>query len=398
MNPLRILSKKKTGIVVGTLAFVGLLCMPCFSGQYVFSVSGTKTYLNGQEILLKGFRCSNSLINDSAANDLIAHLDSFELYGLNSFSVYFQGSRYGNIGGYNQDATLNPIYSARMGKIIEAADVRGMVVLVGCCYYGTNNANFSNWGQQDFEHALANTVAWAKNHGYGNVFFDADNEGMAFQQKKYASTDSVVMAGKAANPTAIVAGYFGTCPAAADLAIHLSSHDATKPYAETEGDGIWSYGSGNYTASAIGVYAASDEKSAISGTFGHLTKGEGYMYSSMWLQAVPPLGPNAGFGGYGSSVDPGVRWWVDTIRAKYGPYVPPAPTAVTVAPLSMNTATAFDELRIFDVRGRLVERFMFNGNTSVENIPRIKHAGSYLAIFSRDGSVVNAKLICNPAR
>jgi hypothetical protein len=89
---------------------------------------------------------------------------------------------------------------------------------------------------------------------------------------------------------------------------------------------------------------------------------------------------------------------VDTIRAKYGPYVPPAPTAVAVSPLSINSNTAFDEMRLFDMRGRLLERFTFNGTMSLENVPRIKYAGPYLAVFSRDGTTVNLKRICNPAR
>ena len=396
MNPLHFLSKKKAGTVVAAITIVGLLCTPCFSGQYVFSVSGTKTYLNGQEILLKGFRCSNSLINDTAANDLIAHLDSFKLYGLNSFSVYFQGSRYGNIPGYNSDATLNPTISARAGKIIEAADARGMVVLVGMCYYGTNNANFSNWTQPDFDRCVANTVTWAKNHNYRNVFFDPDNEGMAFQQNKYASTDSTILAGKGADPAAVLAGYIGTCPAAADLAIHISSHDATKPYIETEGVGKWTYGSGNY--SNVGEYTPAEVASKITSSMNTLKGGSGFFLSSTWLQAVAPLGPNAGFGGYGSAADPGVRWWVDTIRAKYGPYVPPAPTAATVSPLSTSRNAAFDEMRLFDVRGRLLERFTFNDNMSLKNIPRIKNAGPCLAVFSRNGTAVNVKRICNPAR
>jgi len=93
---------------------------------------------------------------------LIAHLDSFKLYGLNSFSVYFQGSRYGNIPGIIRTRPLNPDYQRACGKIIEAADARGMVVLVGMCYYGTNNANFSNWTQPDSIVVLQNTVTWAK--------------------------------------------------------------------------------------------------------------------------------------------------------------------------------------------------------------------------------------------
>lgn len=129
-----------------------------------------------------------------------------------------------------------------------------------------------------------------------------------------------------------------------------------------------------------------------------LKSGDGFFLSSTWLQAVPPLGPHAGFGGYGSAADPGVRWWVDTIRAKYGPYVPPAPVPVVFTPLSTNRNTAFNDLSLFDARGRLLERFTLNGNMSLENIPRIRHAGSYLAIISRNGSVVNVKRFCNLAR
>jgi hypothetical protein len=219
---------------------------------------------------------------------------------------------------------------------------------------------------------------------------------MAFQQKKYASTDSVVLAGKVADPAAVIAGYIGPCPAAADCAIHISSHDAAKPYIETEGVGKWTYGSGNY--SNVGEYTAAEVQSKITSSMNQLKGGDGFFLSSTWLQAVPPLGPNAGFGGYGSAADPGVRWWVDTIRAKYGSYVPPAPVAAVLAPLAKNGITAFDELELFDVRGRLLERFAFNGSTSLENIPRTRHAGSYVAIISRNGFVVNVKRFCNPAR
>ena len=72
--------------------------------------------------------------------------------------------------------------------------------------------------------------------------------------------------------------------------------------------------------------------------------------------------------------------------------------SASVAPLSINSATAFDELKVFDIRGRLVERFTFNGKMPFENITRARHAGSYVALFSREGKVVNVKMACNPAR
>ena len=45
----------------------------------------------------------------------------------------------------------------------------------------------------------------------------------------------------------------------------------------------------------------------------------GYCIASTWLQAVPPLGPNLRPGGDGSENDPGIRWWLEFIKARYGP-------------------------------------------------------------------------------
>ena len=75
-------------------------------------------------------------------------------------SVFFQGSRFGDVRGYREDATLDPVYAARMGRIIEAANARSMVVLVGCLYWSTSRAKWANWTQTDAVHAIANTVRW----------------------------------------------------------------------------------------------------------------------------------------------------------------------------------------------------------------------------------------------
>jgi hypothetical protein len=59
------------------LVIVMLLAGPLYAGKYVFSVRGTKTLLNGQEILVKGLRCSNALVSDEATAELIGNLDTF---------------------------------------------------------------------------------------------------------------------------------------------------------------------------------------------------------------------------------------------------------------------------------------------------------------------------------
>ena len=73
-------------------------------------------------------------------------------------------SPFTDVKGYRSDATLDPTHAARLGRIIEAADIRGMVVLVGCLYWGTSRAHedLAHWTQNDADRAVANTVAWLK--------------------------------------------------------------------------------------------------------------------------------------------------------------------------------------------------------------------------------------------
>ena len=116
--------------------------------EHVFSVEGKKTYLNGREFLVIGLRCSNALISDETTDQLIGNLDEFAGYGINTVSVFFMGSRFGDVKGYREDGSLDAVYAKRMGRIIEAADKRGMVVLVGCLYWGGSKSKWESWGQR----------------------------------------------------------------------------------------------------------------------------------------------------------------------------------------------------------------------------------------------------------
>jgi len=52
----------------------------------------------------------------------------------------------------------------------------------------------------------------------------------------------------------------------------------------------------------------------------YLDRGQGYVFASTWLQDPPPAGPNHTAGGIGTKDDPGVRWWLEHIKARLGPY------------------------------------------------------------------------------
>jgi hypothetical protein len=276
----------------------------------------TGTLLNGEPFLAIGLRVSNGLI---------AHLDVFAGYGVNSLSVFFQGSRFGGIRGYREDATLDPVYAARMGRIIEAADARRMVVLVGVLYHGDSSGWWRSWRQEDAERAVANTVRWLKEHDYRNVFVDVNNEHMAkFDDAR------LIAAGKAVDPACVIGGGGMRDPRNADLSLHFGHPNLPdKYYIETEGSskGYW----GPYSRAQdgtdylnIGLYTAEMKKQILEATDRTLDRGQGYFLASTWLQNPPPAGPHHTPGGCGTPGDPGVRWWLEHIRQRPRPDRPAA--------------------------------------------------------------------------
>ena len=335
-------------IVISALTVTFLCVGPVLASRYTFTVCGDKTYLNGREILVKGLRCSNALISDCATEELIANLDTFASYGVNTVSVFFMGSRFGDVKGYNEDATLNPVYSARMRRIVEAADRRGMIVLVGCLYWGGSRAKWESWTQTQANTAVANTVRWLKENDYRNVFVDVDNEGMARKAKGFDNRQMVI-AGKKVDPQCVIAtNYKGDPPPEADLAIHHSNKVPGKAYIESEGTptnapgrywGTYSKKNGYYNYINIGIYNAQMKQNQKSITARHLENGWGYMCAATWLQCVAPHGPNNRPGGDGSDTSPGIKWWLEFLRDTYGPYIRP-PAAVTVSKKQRSPTTA----------------------------------------------------------
>ena len=173
-------------------------CTTSIASQHVFSSKGTKLFLNEQAFKIIGVRCSNALISDRTTEQLIDNLDLYKTYGVNTVSVFFMGSRFGDVKGYRPDASLETKYTQRMARIIEAADQKGMVVIVGCLYWSLSKAkqDLSHWTQVEANRAVANTVEWLVANDYRNVILDPDNEGMAGRDKGW-STEALIAAAHA---------------------------------------------------------------------------------------------------------------------------------------------------------------------------------------------------------
>ena len=295
------------------------LTINVYAGKNVFSVKGTKTVLNNTTFLTIGLRCSNALISDETTNDLIEHLDLYQSYGINTISVFFMGSRFGDVKGYNEDGSLNADYARRMARIIEACNNREMVVLVGCLYWGTSKAKWESWTQKEADAAVANTVKWLSENDYRNVFVDPDNEGMAHRAKDF-DIESMIDAGKKADPS-IVVGFNarGKAPENANLALHFADKTEGKPYIQSEGTppeywGAYSKEADLYNYINIGIYTPGKKQKQLMHTDKHLQNGMGYIFASTWLQCIPP---NCNTGGDGSPCDPGILWWLQHVKKSY---------------------------------------------------------------------------------
>ena len=305
--------------------------------HYVFAVKGEQLTVNGRPFKVLGLRCSNALISDATARQLIDNLDGFKAYGVNTVSVYLMGSRFGDVKGYRPDATLEPAVAARLGQIIEAADARGMIVLVGCLYWSESRASdglHQTWTQSEANRAVANTVAWLKAHEARNVFVDPDNEGMAHRGAGF-DIGALIDAAHAVDPTIAVAWNDASAPAkSADLLIHHSPRVKGRAWLQSEGSpgnapgGYWgSYSKRKelYQYLNIGVYSAAMKEDILRQTRVDTEQWNGFMLASTWLQCVAPEGPQQTPGGDGTTQSPGVRWWLEYVKTTYGPWTPPPP-------------------------------------------------------------------------
>jgi hypothetical protein len=319
------------------------------------AVQGDRILLDGRETKLIGLRCSNALISDETTDALIGALDLHRSYGINTVSVFIMGSRFGDVKGYLPDGSLNPVYRARLERILRATDERGMAMIVGCLYWSTSMAkeDLSAWTQEDANRAIANTARWLAEQRFTHVILDPDNEGMAVRANSW-STESLIKAAKDAYPRLVVANNTNQNPPNEDLNMHFGKAEAGKPWFDSEATpanapgGYWgSYskqtnqetGGAYYNYSRIGRYTDEMKKDQLAQTREELETFNGYVFASTWLQCGVAEGINGpftdpgGMSNMGSSADTnaawnvdidvinrdaGILWWLEFVKANYG--------------------------------------------------------------------------------
>ncbi|NLS94599.1 MAG: hypothetical protein GXX96_20785 [Planctomycetaceae bacterium] len=339
------------------IAFLTLACgsVTTRAGDTHLTVKGDQILLNNHPTKLVGLRCSNALVSDAATGDLIAALDVYRAYGVNTVSVFLMGSRFGDVKGYLPDGSLNPVYRDRLERILRATDERGMATIVGCLYWSTSKAkeDLSAWTQADADKAVANTARWLREKGFRHVILDPDNEGMAVRAEGW-SVESFIRAARTAYPDLVVANNTKQNPPNEDINMHFGKPETGKPWLDSEATpdhtpgSYWGRFSKQthqtnpqfYNYSRIGRYTAEMKADQLKQTRDELERFNGYVFAGTWLQcgtAERVGGPFTNPGGrsmLGSGdeedaawntdidtihPDAGILWWLEFIKESYGP-------------------------------------------------------------------------------
>jgi hypothetical protein len=172
-----------------------LLCaVSAAAGATTVSVSGTKWQINGAitypgapaEGLLMNVRMVNSTFEDKKRTNFdpnentsrfIMRIPEYHSYGVRAFTLNLQGGHAGYEGPVNSafgpDGTLRTDYTNRIKRVIEEADKRGMIVILGLFYQRQDQILLD---EQAVKRAVVNAITWVRQSGLTNVVIEIANE------------------------------------------------------------------------------------------------------------------------------------------------------------------------------------------------------------------------------
>lgn len=117
---------------------------------------------------------------DRNTNEFVKAMDEWYTKGLISFTINLQGGSpvgYGRIDcintAINPDGGLDKIHMARLEKILNRADEKGMVVILGIFYFGQDQ-NVKD--ETAVTKAVENTIDWLFEKNFRNVIIEINNE------------------------------------------------------------------------------------------------------------------------------------------------------------------------------------------------------------------------------
>jgi len=121
--------------------------------------------------------CPKGFDPDSNTDAFIASMDQYRDKGVLGFTVNLQGGMPGYENALNSaftcDGALKPGYMKRVSRVIEAADERGLVIILGFFYQRQDQVLEDT---EAIKRATANAATWLRDRGYTNVMVEISNE------------------------------------------------------------------------------------------------------------------------------------------------------------------------------------------------------------------------------
>ena len=175
-------------------------CSDVYSPMTAVSIDGTLFCINGELTygalnpdahgLFMNVRMVNSTFEDenpetcpdgfdpeANTDAFIASMDEYKAKGILAFTLNLQGGMPGYENALNSafcpDGSLKEAYMTRVARTIEAADARGMVIILGFFYQRQDQVLKD---EDAVRQATANAASWVRDQGYTNVMIEIANE------------------------------------------------------------------------------------------------------------------------------------------------------------------------------------------------------------------------------
>lgn len=141
-------------------------------GQSALTVNGDQFLYDGKPFDMWGIRTASATKDAAQTERLIAQLDAYKAHGVNTVTVFYQGSSGASYDPFAPDGlSVDTGHQTRMEQIIRACQQRGMVVIVGIFY---QNAPLRLKNAEAVRNAVR-TVA-RKLKPYRNIIINVVNE------------------------------------------------------------------------------------------------------------------------------------------------------------------------------------------------------------------------------
>ena len=317
------------------------------------TVQGNRFYMDGSPFDMLGLRVASASQSDSLTRLLIGQLDDYKSVGLNTISVYLQGSSGGFSDPFSPNGKeLDQDHFRRLAAIVEACRQRSMVVIAGIFYqrpFSKGNEHIRRLQNKEAVYNAVKTVA-SLLKPYPNVIINIANEHNSSYYKGFPEFDfskpeniiAMCRVVKETDPERIVGGggYHDESNVIigkseyADVLLFDTFHDDVKngqnsgwhyDYFRNQGVpdkpmvNVEIFGAWTRVAMPPGVFKEEVKRIHLA-EIDEAKKRPGLsvcLHSNPWCQ-----GPADGFptryelGGMGTEDDPGIRWWFEYAKSK----------------------------------------------------------------------------------